>query len=183
MDANELVIASSLMIVFSQILLRYLLACMEERCGLSCMPDGNVAVARRLCHIFLFNVQQMNIPLATFWLENVINQELDRYPRVVMILIFVAAQSVAIPYFCTAAVWHGTEQLASAIGGKSSAHVVENTETFSSSLFQLYRHPYRGGEVESFNLVEDVKGWCLDLFGYGRRVKVAVVNEENEEGS
>jgi hypothetical protein len=85
MDANELVIVRSLMIVFS--------------------------------HIFLLGAKVMNIPLATFWLEDFINQELEKYPRMVMIFIFVAAQSVAIPYFYIAAVWQGTEQLASAIIG------------------------------------------------------------------
>jgi hypothetical protein len=41
----------------------------------------------------------------------------------------------------------------------------------------------RAGEVESFDLVQDIKGWCLDLCGYCRRAKVAVENEENEEES
>jgi hypothetical protein len=121
--------------------MHYLVDCMETRCELGRMTDKNVAVARRLCEIFFFILQQMNIPLATFWLDNFINQEMDKYLRVLMIFIFVAAQFFAIPYFYIATVKQGTEQLASAIGEKSWAYVLENIDTSSSSLFQLYRYP------------------------------------------
>jgi hypothetical protein len=50
-------------------------------------------------NLCFFPLDQMNVTLALFWFEHFVHQRFCGYLSVLMILVFVVAQSVAIPYF------------------------------------------------------------------------------------
>jgi hypothetical protein len=134
-----------------------------EKCCLSQDEEAkgkrNGFLTRLVCKVFFFVLQQMNIPLAEFWLEHFVSQKFYAHLTVLMVLTFVAAQFFAIPCFYLATISQGTAAIVGE-AGTDYASGLERTETSSAALFELYRYPYRywffvewGYELLNFALI------------------------------